>query len=106
MGQAAPDPVRIVEIDNDKALVIRWHIPPGACLAWHRHEYDYFIVPLNSGNLTVSNRAGSAEARLIAGQPYARYAGVEHRVENRSEHEIQWVEIELKTRKLPGGEPR
>jgi hypothetical protein len=54
-----------------------------------------------SGNLTVSNSAGRAEAKLIANRPYARYAGVEHRVENRGEHEIVWVEIDLKTRKLP-----
>ena len=58
-------------------------------------------TPLGTGSLTVSNSAGSAEAKLVAGQPYARYAGVEHRVENRTEEELVWVEIELKTRKLP-----
>jgi quercetin dioxygenase-like cupin family protein len=104
MGAEAtgPLPERWVQIDNQKALVVMWRFPPGACLAWHRHEYDYVVVPLTSGSLTVSNSAGSAEAKLVAGQPYARYAGVEHRVENRGGHEIVWVEIDLKTRKLPG----
>ncbi|HEX6103878.1 MAG TPA: cupin [Alphaproteobacteria bacterium] len=97
----APQPARTVQIENEKVLVVLWRFPPGACVAWHKHEYDYVVVPLTSGNLTVSNSAGSAEARLVAFQPYARYAGVEHRVENRSEHEIVWVEIDLKTRKLP-----
>ena len=97
----APRPERRVQIDNEKALVVMWRFPPGACVEWHRHEYDYVVIPLNSGSLTVSNSAGSAEAKLVAGQPYARYAGVEHRVENRGEHEIVWVEIDLKTRKLP-----
>jgi quercetin dioxygenase-like cupin family protein len=98
---AAPQPERTVQIENEKVLVVQWRFPPGACLAWHKHEYDYVVVPLTSGNLTVSNSAGSAEARLVAFQPYARYAGVEHRVENRGDHEIAWVEIDLKTRKLP-----
>ena len=97
----APQPERRVQIDNEKALVVMWRFPPGACVEWHRHEYDSVVVPLTSGSLTVSNSAGSAEAKLVAGQPYARYAGVEHRVENRGEHEIVWVEIDLKTRKLP-----
>ena len=97
----APQPARTVQIENEKVLVVLWRFPPGACVAWHKHEYDYVVVPLTSGNLTVSNSAGSAEARLVAFQPYARYAGVEHRVENRGEHEIVWVEIDLKTRKLP-----
>jgi quercetin dioxygenase-like cupin family protein len=106
MGQHGPEaktrqPERTVQIDNGKALVVLWRFPPGACVEWHRHEFDYVVVPLTSGSLTVSNRAGSAEARLVAGQPYARYAGVEHRVENRTEEEILWVEIDLKTRKLP-----
>jgi quercetin dioxygenase-like cupin family protein len=98
---AGPQPDRAVQIENEKVLVVTWRFPPGACLDWHRHEYDYVVVPLTSGNLTVSNSAGSAEARLVAFQPYARYAGVEHRVENHSDHEIVWVEIDLKTRKLP-----
>ena len=97
----APQPARTVQIENEKVLVVLWRFPPGACVAWHKHEYDYVVVPLTSGNLTVSNSAGSAEARLVAFQPYARYAGVEHRVENRGEYEIVWVEIDLKTRKLP-----
>ena len=97
----APQPARTVQIENEKVLVVLWRFPPGACVAWHKHEYDYVVVPLTSGNLTVSNSAGSAEARLVAFQPYARYADVEHRVENRGEHEIVWVEIDLKTRKLP-----
>ena len=78
----APRPERTVQIENEKVLVVMWRFPPGACLDWHRH-------------------AGRAEAKLIANRPYARYAGVEHRVENRGEHEIVWVEIDLKTRKLP-----
>jgi quercetin dioxygenase-like cupin family protein len=85
MTQEAPGPRpdRTVQIENEKVLVVMWRFPPGACLDWHRHEYDYVVVPLTSGNLTVSNSAGRAEAKLIANRPYARYAGVEHRVENR-----------------------
>ena len=101
MAKAAADPTRIVQIDNEKVLAVLWRFPPGACIEWHRHEFDYVVVPLTTGHLTVSNRAGSAEAKLIAGQPYARYAGVEHRVENRGPDEVIWVEIELKKRKLP-----
>ena len=103
MTQEAPGPRpdRTVQIENEKVLVVQWRFPPGACLDWHRHEYDYVVVPLTPGSLTVSNSAGSADAKLVPGQPYARYAGVEHRVENRCGHEIVWIEIDLKTRKLP-----
>ena len=68
MTQEAPGPRpdRTVQIENEKVLVVMWRFPPGACLDWHRHEYDYVVVPLTSGNLTVSNSAGRAEAKLIA----------------------------------------
>lgn len=46
----APQPARTVQIENEKVLVVLWRFPPGACVAWHKHEYDYVVVPLTSGN--------------------------------------------------------
>jgi hypothetical protein len=47
----------------------------------HRHEYDYVVVPATGGTLTVLDSAGiGAELRQVAGEAYARNAGIEHEV--------------------------
>ena len=40
-GQAVPT----VQIDNERTRVTEWRFAPGASTGYHRHEYDYVIVP-------------------------------------------------------------
>ena len=35
-----------VFIDNERTRVTEWRFAPGASTGWHRHEYDYVVVPL------------------------------------------------------------
>ena len=41
--------VPTLQIDNDRVRVIEWRFPPGASTGWHRHEYDYVVVPMTTG---------------------------------------------------------
>ena len=69
----------------------------GDSTGWHRHEYDYVIVPLFDGQLEINT--GSGEEHTIApmqnGVPYFREVGVEHDVMNGNDFECAFVEIEF-----------
>lgn len=84
-------------LDTDRVRVTRWRLAPGTATGFHRHELDYVIVPVTSGTLTIVAADGTqSEAAIVAGEPYARGAGVEHDVVNSTDREIVFVEIELK----------
>lgn len=85
-----------VKIENDRVRATEWRFAPGAATGWHRHEYDYVIVPLTTGTLKIVGPDGAATlAPMTAGEPYARLAGVEHDVINASEGEFRFLEVEL-----------
>ncbi len=88
--------VPTIQEDNETTRVTEWRFAPGAATGYHRHEYDYVVVPLNSGRLSLSGPAGDSVAELVAGQSYVRHAGVEHDVTNVNDHEFVFVEIEFK----------
>lgn len=83
--------------DNARVRVTRWHLPPGSETGHHVHEYDYVVVPVEAGTLTIVEDDGSiTEAPLTAGVSYFREAGVSHNVTNRGETDIVFIEIEVK----------
>ncbi len=41
--------VPTVFIDNERTRVTEWRFAPGAATGWHRHEYDYVVIPLMDG---------------------------------------------------------
>ena len=85
-------------IDNDKVIVTEWRFAkPGDNTGWHRHGYDYVVVPLLDGQLKIASKDGESIAQMKAGVPYFRQVGVEHDVINASEGEYAFIEIELKT---------
>lgn len=85
-----------VQIDNATTRVTRWDLPPGSSTGPHVHEYDYIVVPITAGALTVTGTDGNTiEAPLTVGASYARPAGVEHDVANRSDEPVAFIEIEL-----------
>ncbi|HZP91546.1 MAG TPA: cupin domain-containing protein [Burkholderiales bacterium] len=83
-------------IENERAIVTEYRFAPGAETAWHRHGYDYVVVPLTTGKLLLEEKEGNREANLTAGVPYFRNAGVEHNVVNTNDFEFVFVEIEIK----------
>jgi quercetin dioxygenase-like cupin family protein len=88
--------VPTVQIDNSRMRVTLWEFAPGASTGFHRHEFDYCVVPLTTGRLRIEDGGGASEAELIAGQAYCREAGVEHEVINPNPFDFAFVDIELK----------
>jgi quercetin dioxygenase-like cupin family protein len=85
-----------VQLENDRVIVTEWRFAPGAETTWHRHAYDYVVVPQTTGELLIQADSGENIAELVAGISYYRPAGVEHNVINHNEYEFVFVEIELK----------
>ena len=73
-----------------------WRFAPGAETGWHRHGYDYVVVPMTTGRLLLEEPGGNRFAQLTTGVPYARETGVEHNVVNANDHEFVFIEIEMK----------
>jgi quercetin dioxygenase-like cupin family protein len=84
--------------DTPEARVTEWRLAPGTATGHHRHEYDYVVVPMTTGVLTIVAAVGRSEAPITAGQSYFRKAGVEHDVRNETAREIVFIEVEIKTR--------
>nr|WP_299242010.1 cupin domain-containing protein [uncultured Halomonas sp.] len=91
-----PSATPTVQLDNDRVIVTRWDFPPGGETGWHRHEYDYVVVPMADGVLNLETPEGPKEAILSAGVSYTRSAGTEHNVINGGKEAFAFVEIELK----------
>lgn len=92
-----PSATSIVHIDNARTRVTEWRFTDGAATGWHRHEYDYVVVPLADGRLRIVGPGGEeSEAEMNAGVPYFREAGVEHDVINASGGDYAFMEVEFK----------
>ena len=84
------------QIDNPRVIVTEWRFAAGAETGWHRHEYDYVVVPGMDGQLLLQSADGERIADLRAGQAYFREAGVEHNVINANDYEFFFIETELR----------
>lgn len=85
------------QVDNERCLVTEWRFAPGAETGYHKHGYDYVVVPQTDGELELVGPDGEHKrATLTAGVSYFRKAGVEHNVINPNAHEFVFVEIEMK----------
>jgi quercetin dioxygenase-like cupin family protein len=88
--------VPTVQVENDEVIVTEWRFSPGSETGKHLHGYDYVVVPMTDGLLLLETPEGEKYAPLVAGQAYFRKAGVEHNVINASDHEIVFIETEIK----------
>ncbi len=86
-----------VLIDNDRTRVTEWRFAArGDNTGWHRHAYDYVVVPLQDGTLDITDTAGNVtRADLKTGVPYFRDLGVEHDVANGNDFEFAFIELEF-----------
>jgi hypothetical protein len=63
---------------------------------WHRHAFDYIVVPQFDGILEINLGGGeTTRATMQSGVPYFRQLGVEHDVINANDFECAFVEVEL-----------
>jgi quercetin dioxygenase-like cupin family protein len=89
--------VGTLKSEDDNVRVTEWRFAPGAATGWHRHEYDYVVVPLLDGALRIDLGGGQfTTSELKRGVPYHRPVGVEHDVINANDFEFAFLEIELK----------
>ncbi len=86
-----------VMIENDRVRVTEWRFKQrGDNTGWHRHDYDYVVVPQFDGVLEIDLGNGErTQAQMTSGVPYFRKLGVEHDVINGNDFECAFVEIEL-----------
>ena len=97
MDENAPGTATAIsQVDNDRTIITQWRFQPGQNTGWHRHAYDYAVVPLTDGILKLHTKDGESQAELKRGETYFRQAGVEHDVINASDHEVAFVEIEYR----------
>ena len=96
MSSNRPAAVSTQQIDNERVIVTEWRFAPGAETGWHRHAFDYVVIPGMDGKLLLESSEGERVAELHAGQSYFREAGVEHNVINANDFEFYFVEVELR----------
>ena len=72
-----------VQVDNERVRVTEYTFESGAETTFHRHEWDYVVVPQTDGELLLVDGDGNeTRASLASGVSYYRKAGVEHNVIN------------------------
>ncbi|MFM9940070.1 MAG: cupin [Hyphomicrobiaceae bacterium] len=83
-------------VDNDRVRITRYTWGPGAETGWHKHPYDYVIVPYRDCKVRVETAIDSFEAGMFRDQPYFREKGVEHNVISIETEDFALIEIEIK----------
>lgn len=96
MVRNRPRAVAKTQIENERVIITEWRFVAGAETGWHKHGYEYVVVPGMNGNLLIESDEGENISELIAGQSYYRPIGVEHNVVNANDFEFYFVEIELR----------
>jgi beta-alanine degradation protein BauB len=89
---------RVAKLDTEEVRITEWRFGPGDATGFHRHDYDYVVVPLTTGTLRAIAAAGDTVMPLTPGAAYFRKAGVEHDVVNAGDEAFAFIEIELKDR--------
>jgi hypothetical protein len=86
-----------VLIENDLTRVTEWRFGKrGDNTGWHRHAFDYVVVPLFDGNLEIDSGNGQTTiAAMQNGVPYYRQLGVEHDVISANDFGCAFIEIEF-----------
>jgi beta-alanine degradation protein BauB len=87
----------ITTVDDERLRVTTWTFKDGEDTGYHRHEFDYVVVPVTGGTFEVVDRDGAIRAMTqAAATAYVGVVGTEHNVINRSGRTSTFVEIELK----------
>lgn len=84
------------QAETERVIVTEWRFPPGGHTGWHRHDHDYVVVPITTGDLAIWTGTEEVRGGLVTGRSYNRAAGVEHDVINPNDTEFVFIEIELK----------
>ncbi|SLN60331.1 cupin domain-containing protein [Oceanibacterium hippocampi] len=89
--------VATIQVDNARTRVALWEFARGAETGHHVHGFDYVVVPLGDGELTIVDDNGKeTRVPMRAGASYFREAGVSHNVINSGAAPFAFVETEFK----------
>ncbi len=91
-----PSATSTVLIDDAAVRVTRWDFAPGAETGWHRHGFDYVVVPVTDCHFLLEEPTGERRVEVALGAAYRRETGVEHNVINGGDTPMAFVEIEIK----------
>lgn len=96
-NQALGTAIPTVLIENNRTRVTEWRFKNrGDNTGWHKHEFDYIVVPVQDGVLEIVDKDRNiTTAFLKKGMPYYRDLGVEHDVINGNDVEFAFVEVEF-----------
>lgn len=83
------------QLDDGVVRVTKWTFPPGSETGAHVHEFDFVVVPITDGELTIESDGPTEFAPLAIGVSYQRGKGVAHNVANDGPAEVAFVEVEL-----------
>jgi quercetin dioxygenase-like cupin family protein len=84
-------------LENEKVRVTLFDFDPGQETGWHVHEYDYVITAVTVCLMMLQHPDGRQTILEVpAGNAYSRDACVSHNVINTSDHQMSFIEIELK----------
>ena len=68
-GTAVPT----IFIENERTRVTEWRFKNrGDNTGWHRHEYDYVVVPLFDGQLEIDTGAADAKRCALLSRSWCR----------------------------------
>jgi quercetin dioxygenase-like cupin family protein len=95
-SSSLPAATATVQTDNSRVRITEWRFPPGTSTGFHRHEFDYVVVPLTTATLQIITPTGRLANEIAAGKAYFRAAGAEHEVVNENDFEVVFVETEIK----------
>ena len=87
-----------IQSESQSDIVTRWDFPPKSCTGWHKHIYDFIVIPITDGILRIENVDNKEDTfrELISGESYTGKAGLEHNVINDSKKYISFIEVEKK----------
>lgn len=87
----------IILSEQDDFRISRHTLQPGESTGWHTHEYDYVVVPVSSGSLTIDTSEDRTEFNMRAREPYRRGSGAIHNLTNNGANVVEFIEVEFLT---------
>ena len=83
-------------IDNKRTKVTEWSFSvKGDNTGWHKHDNDYVVIPLFTGDLCIFDGDKKSISSLSKGLPYFRERGVSHDVINVNDFRCKFIEVEF-----------
>ena len=83
-------------INNTRTRVTQWFFSAkGDNTGWHKHNYDYVVIPFFTGDLLIIDGDTKSISSLQAGVPYFRERGVTHDVINANDFPCKFIEVEF-----------